>query len=222
MELNDIMVKYGTDKQRDVHNYVQFYEKYFNKYRDKNIKILEIGIYRPPSESKAQVGASLKSWYDYFPNAQIIGADIDNFTDVDNDRIKTIKINQESRFISNEDVGSLQTVIEKFGDSFDIIIDDGGHTMLQQQVTLGHMFKFLKSGGLFVIEDLHTSYFAPFAYNKTNTKYNTLMMLENYIRNKEIISDFISDEEKFYLINHIDSMIIEKGNNSEIVFISKK
>lgn len=222
MELNDIMVKYGTDKQRDIHNYVQFYEKYFSKNKDKNIKILEIGIYRPPLDGKAQVGASLKTWYDYFPNAQIIGADIDNFNDVDNDRINTIRINQESRTIGNEDVGSLQTIIDKFGSDFDIIIDDGGHTMLQQQVTLGYMFKFLKSGGLFVIEDLHTSYFAPFAYNKTNTPYTTLSMLENYIKDKKITSDFISDEEKFYLNTHIDNMIIEKGNNSEIVFINKK
>jgi demethylmacrocin O-methyltransferase len=222
MELNSIMVKYGTDKQKELHNYVQFYEKYFNEYKDKNIKILEIGIYRPPLDGRAQVGASLKTWYDYFPNAQIIGADIDDFSDVDNDRITTIKINQESRDMNDGNIGSLQTIIERFGDDFDIIIDDGGHTMLQQQVTLGYMFKFLKPGGLFVIEDLHTSYFAPFAYNKTNTTHTTLLMLENYVRDKKIISDFISDEEKFYLHNHINNMVIEKGNNSEIVFISKK
>ena len=42
-------------------------------------------------------------------------------------------------------------------DEFDIIIDDGGHWKHQQQVTLGFIFPFLKPGGVFVIEDLHTA-----------------------------------------------------------------
>jgi hypothetical protein len=83
------------------------------------------------------------------------------------------------------------------------------------------MFKFLKPGGLFIIEDLHTSYFAPFAYNKTNTEYTTLGMLENYVQNKTIISDFISDDENQYLLSNIDKLEIYKGTQSEIVFITK-
>ena len=43
------------------------------------------------------------------------------------------------------------------GLKFDIIVDDGGHTMLQQQNTLAALWDRLQPGGLFIVEDLHTS-----------------------------------------------------------------
>jgi len=221
MELNDIMIKYGTDKQKVLHNYVQFYEKYFEPIKNEKLKILEIGIYRPPAGSPNSVGASLKTWKDYFVNSKIYGVDLGLFDDVDDGNIKTILADQELRY-GNDSVKGLNEVIENFGSDFDIIIDDGGHTMLQQQITLGFMFKYLKSGGLFIIEDLHTSYFAPFAYNKTNTNNTTLNMVQNYINKGTIISDFITQEENEYLISNIKEMKMYKGNHSEIVFIEKK
>lgn len=221
MELNELMVKYGTDKQREVHNYVQFYEQYFAKLKNEKLKILEIGIYRPPLGSRASVGASLKTWRDYFVNSEIYGVDLDPFTDVDDDRIKTVRANQELRF-NNGDMNGLSDVIEKFGNDFDIIIEDGGHTMLQQQLTLGFMFKFLKPKGLFIIEDLHTSYIAPFAYNKTNTQNTTLKMVQDYLINNNIQSEFMLEDEISYLNNNIEKMELHKGTDSEIVFITKK
>jgi len=221
MELNELMVKYGTDKQKEVHNYVQFYEKYFTPIKEEKLKILEIGIYRPPVGGKASVGASLKTWGDYFINSEIYGVDLDSFTDVDDSRIKTIMANQEFRY-KNNDINGLNDVVEKFGPEFDIIVEDGGHTMLQQQLTLGFMFKFLKPNGLFVIEDLHTSYFAPFAYNKTGTQNTTLKMIEDYLKSNRIESEFMLEEEKDYLNNNILKMELYKGTQSEIVFITKK
>jgi hypothetical protein len=225
MELNGIMTKYGTDKQRTVHDYVQFYEKYFEPIKNQKLKILEIGIYRPPMGSPCSVGASLKTWYEYFPNSQIIGSDVHPFTDIENNRIKTIISDQSlrTRGLSPDGVerNGLEEIILEFGSNFDIIIDDGGHNMKQQQVTLGHMFKHLKPNGIFVIEDLHTSYFAPSVYNSEN-KYTTLSLLNDYINEKKIKSDYILDEEKKYLIDNIKEMVMHKGNQSEIVFITKK
>ena len=109
MGLNELMVKYGTDKQKDVHNYVQFYEKYFTPIKEEKLKILEIGIYRPPVGGKASVGASLKTWGDYFINSEIYGVDLDSFTDVDDSRIKTIMANQEFRY-KNNDINGLNDV----------------------------------------------------------------------------------------------------------------
>jgi len=221
MELNELMVKYGTDKQRNLHNYVEFYEKYFTTIKNEKLKILEIGIYRPPVNGPASVGASLKTWRDYFINSKIYGVDLGPFEDVNEERIQTIIANQETRFKEN-DINGLNDVIENFGSDYDIIIDDGGHTMLQQQLTLGFMFKFLKPKGLFIIEDLHTSYFAPFAYNKTNTQNTTLKMIEDYFKNNHIESEFMLDEEKDYLNKNIEKVELYKGNHSEIVFITKK
>jgi hypothetical protein len=218
--MNEIMLKYGTDKNSYCHNYVEKYVEYFEPLKEKEIKILEIGIYRPPTTDQ-EPGASLKTWYEYFPKAKIYGVDVNVFTDVENDRIKTIVANQELRE-NNGIVNGLKEIIDTFGGDFDIIIDDGGHTMIQQQITLGYMFKYLKPGGLFVIEDLHTSYFAPWAYNQTNTELNTLVMLKNYINNKSIDSDFMFDSEKEYLNETIDFMDLHKAKESEIVFIKKK
>lgn len=221
MTLSDIAEKNTTDKRILEHNYVQFYEKYFDPIRDKKLKILEIGIYRPAPNSGRLVGASLKTWYDYFPNADIYGVDLTDFTDVENDRIKTTICNQANREDKNDYPG-LESVIKNFGGEFDIIIDDGGHTMEQQLVTLGYLFKYLKDGGIFVIEDLHTSYFAPHAYNNTNTKNTTLNVLHDFKKNGKIYSEFMKEEEVNYLNNHIEKCEIHKANISEISFIIKK
>ena len=50
----------------------------------------------------------------------------------------------------------LDNFLLEYGNDFDIIIDDGGHTMKQQQISLGILFFAVKSGGYYVIEDLHT------------------------------------------------------------------
>jgi len=226
MELNELMVKYGTDKQRDVHNYVQFYEEYFNKLKNEKLKLLEIGIYSPPIGSPCAVGASLKTWYDYFKNGYIIGVDVHDFSDVENGRIKTIIADQSLRVkglsADNTERNGLGDVVDIFGDNFDIIIDDGGHSMKQQQVTLGYMFKYLKSGGIFVIEDLHTSYFAQHVYNSDNTTNTTLKVLNDIIEKQVINSDYMLEDEKKYILENIKEIKMYKGHQSEIVFIVKK
>jgi len=219
--MDEMMWRYGTDKHSGCHNYVEKYVEYFEPIKEKELKILEIGIYRPPTTAQVP-GASLMTWYEFFPKAKIYGVDVESFTDVDNDRIKTIMANQELRD-KNNIYNSLNEVIESFGGDFDIIIDDGGHTMAQQQITLGYMFKYLKPGGLFVIEDLLTSRpnYAPHVYNPTNTKITTLDMLKTYIDKKYIESDFMLDEEKEYLNKTIKTMDLHTAKESEIVFIIK-
>jgi len=221
MKLGEIAEKNTTDKRPSQHNYTQFYEKYFEPIRFDNLKILEIGIYRPPLDSGKLVGASLKTWYDYFPNAEIYGVDLYDFKDVENDRIKTLICNQSYRE-DGQDYPGLKSLIDKIGGDFDIIIDDGGHTMEQQLITLGFMFKHLKPSGIFVVEDLHTSYFAPYAYNKTNTKNTTLKVLQELQKNGKIYSEFMLDEEINYINQSIKNCDIHKGDHSEISFLLKK
>ena len=115
----------------------------------------------------------------------------------------------------------LDSVIKTFGLDYDVIIDDGPHTMASQQIFLGYMFQYLKSGGVFVIEDLHTSRFGG-VYNTPHTDKNTLWMLENYINTHTIDSDFMVKKEIEYLNNNIKNVYIEKAKNSEITFIIKK
>jgi cephalosporin hydroxylase len=125
------------------------FEHYFKAYEDKFIhikpnRLLEIGV---------QSGLSLKYWNNLFPLCNIVGVDIDpnclKHSDINNN-IEVIIGNQ-----ADEDF--LNTL-----GNFDIIIDDGGHSMTQQLTSFKNLFPKLNDGGIYVIEDLHTSYWKEF------------------------------------------------------------
>jgi hypothetical protein len=130
----------GVDKWL---NYLEIYDRFFGKYRGKPVKMLEIGIFK---------GGSLQMWKDYFgAEASIVGVDI-------NRDCKAFEEPQiDIRIGSQEDRAFLKSVIEEFG-PFDLILDDGGHTMNQQIVSFEELFPAVKDGGVYLCEDLHTSY----------------------------------------------------------------
>lgn len=121
-------------------HFIEAYKRHFAGLQPK--RVLEIGV---------QGGGSLKIWRDMFPDAEIVGVDIDEkCKEHEGERIKVI-------------IGDQHDVkfLESLGD-FDIIIDDGGHTMTQQQVSMKWLLPQLREGGVYVIEDLHTSYWEQF------------------------------------------------------------
>lgn len=123
-------------------SYLEVYTELFKDLREKELNILEIGV---------QFGGSVKMLERYFPNSHITG--IDNNLDRNNytgERITLINGDQ-----SDEDF--LNTL-----EPFDIIIDDGGHQMSQQQTSFKVLYPKLKEKGIYIIEDLHTSYWGPF------------------------------------------------------------
>lgn len=124
-------------------HYFDVYERHFAAFRDKEITFLEIGVFH---------GGSMQMWKHYFgPKARIIGVDINPACkDFEEDQI-TIEIG------SQEDPAFLRGLAEKYG-PFDIILDDGGHTMNQQLVSFDVLYPHVKRDGLYVCEDLHTSY----------------------------------------------------------------
>jgi hypothetical protein len=252
MRLNELAIKYNTDKSSLDHDYIKHYEKYFSENREKYTKVLELGIYTTNTGDVDKSGASLKMWMDYFPNADIIGLDIVDYSylDAKYPRIKTFICNGELRYSSDIDkitnpwlkqiytqpqygltggqIGMINA-INKFGSDYDIMIDDGPHTVSSQQIFFGFMFKYLKSGGYLVIEDLHTSHSpqrdstGQLQYNSFPfTEWNTIKMLNHFIETGKIISDFITEEEKEYIENNVDSIFMEHGKNSPICFIKHK
>jgi len=140
--LNELALKYGTDKSSNHHNYMDIYEKYFDKLKDNDLKILEIGVAR---------GRSLRTWEEYFTKAKIYGIDIkEKCEKYSTERIKI--------FIGKQnDINLVNKVIDEVGE-LDIIIDDGSHTMIDQKGSCDKFFPFLKEGGIYIIEDLCTSY----------------------------------------------------------------
>ncbi len=90
-------------------------------------------------------------WADYFPHARITGVDIDPMCKMYSGGRIDVKIGSQTD----------PAFLSQFTD-YDIIIDDGGHTMTQQKVSFDVLFPLLKPGGIYVIEDLHTSYWPEF------------------------------------------------------------
>ncbi len=151
---------------------------------------------------------------DYSENVEryLVGADILDLSHID-------LPNTQIHICDQSDRNQLETMASKTFNSYDIIIDDGGHMMHQQQITLATMFKYLKPGGVFVIEDLHTS------GNPNYTRpgdTDTLAMLYSFNETKQIQSNCMTEYEIQYLNQHIDHLNVEIGNVSPIAFIIKK
>jgi len=224
--LTELAEFYKTDKKAsgDHHNYLEAYDKWFGPIKDKVTDLLEIGILKHPRvDMFPYEGASLLMWNDFFTNATINGMDINDHRGMNRygkDRINIYIGDQGNR----ERLKSLmENDIRK---EMDIIIDDGSHWMHHQQISLAILFKYLKSGGIYVIEDLFTSHppppFAPMSSQLSKNDTLTQDMLHDFVKTRNMVSIFMTREEMDYLNQNIDKCILEKGRHSEIVFITKK
>jgi Methyltransferase domain len=143
MTLDTLALKYGTDKSSSFHNYTEIYERYFSNLSQEPIKLLEIGIYE---------GASVQMWEDYFPNGDL------HFIDKDPSIIKYQSQRSHYHYLDQSNRYELLNFISETDGDFDIIIDDGGHRMEQQIISFQMLFSHMKPGGLYIIEDIFTSY----------------------------------------------------------------
>jgi hypothetical protein len=194
------------------HNYAIFYEKYFQDLKNNKIKILELGSHE---------GKGIASFYYYLPYAKLYGANINPFQmKFCSKRIEEIYIDVSSKKV-------IESFSGYFKEGFDIIIDDASHNIRDILLTLPILFKNLKRGGYYVIEDINQ--FEVFKnLNPTNDKLTPLKILQYMQEGKKFSSEFITDEDVKYLKINIDKYLFEKGemlvngiNISDIVFLKK-
>tara|TARA_B100002051_G_scaffold272050_1_gene307969 strand:- start:125 stop:775 length:651 start_codon:yes stop_codon:yes gene_type:complete len=148
-ELQLLGQKHGTDKG-DVHHtfagrtYLDIYERYLSHLQNKPINFLEIGV---------RDGASHRMWSEFFSDdSGIYGIDIDpRCKAFEKDNIKVFIGSQASPELIN-------SVAEDAGGCFDAIIDDGSHVNELTIKSFELLFPYLKSGGVYIIEDLACSY----------------------------------------------------------------
>jgi Methyltransferase domain len=133
-------------KRRPVHkwaHYLDVYDRYLAKYRDQSMFFLEIGV---------MDGGSLDMWRTYFGTAAtIVGVDINP------ECASRVEPPNFVRIGSQDDPAFLQSIVSEFG-SPDIILDDGSHIGRHQRKSFEILLPLLKEGGLYIIEDVHTSY----------------------------------------------------------------
>lgn len=181
----------GPSTTWSANNYVDVYQAYFSVFRNDPITILEVGLGVPGPEwdskivhgGNSQGGASLKMWYEFFPNAVIYGADINDAKFLGCDRIKTFKVDQGS-------AESLSAFKDLLGTTrFDIIIDDASHIADHQQLTLALFFPLLQKGGLYFVEDLNDRGFENTRTGKhgSDTAISTRKIFYEYIKSGKIL-----------------------------------
>lgn len=150
MHLDQLAIKHKADKSSLYHNFAEKYAKLLDPYRERFTNVLEIGV---------ALGQSLRMWIDYFPNATIHGADIEpSFKSCEaySPRIKFHVVDQ-----GNAD----QLMTLKAFAPFDLIIDDGNHWWREQILSFNTLFPFVRSGGIYVVEDTCTSYWSEYKNN---------------------------------------------------------
>jgi cephalosporin hydroxylase len=194
MTLSEIGDKYGTQKNTHVtfgKTLLDIYEPYFLHYKylgDRQTNILEIGVLD---------GASLHTWNEYFPMANIYGIDI-NPPEINSERIKVFKADQG-------DIKDLQNVYSQINEKLDIVIDDGSHVNEYTLLAFNFFWDKLYSGGLYIIEDTICTY-DKISFDWPGMKHNVLSM--NPVNNRKDIDNF--------LLNHIQKMDFDQ---SDIFFI---
>lgn len=163
-ELARLCDYYGSDKGElqtvghpypwPSHAYTDYYSRLFGHCRNTVLKVFECGVGTNNPEVPSSMGAdgrpgaSLRVWRDYFPNANIFGADIDKESLFQEERIRTYYLDQLS-------ASSIQEFWKQVGvRDFDFIVDDGLHTFEAGSTLFINSIDYLSQSGIYVIEDI--------------------------------------------------------------------
>jgi hypothetical protein len=157
--------RFNSDKgtRQDAHHYTIHYQELFRMRRLEYLTFVELGLLRTDdprrirrprnaaegtSSLPAYDAPSLRMWRSYFPNAKIIGFDIDDFSSVEIGGCTIIRGDVSSP-------ADLDRIVQAANGKIDIIIDDASHASHHQQIALCYLFPRLAPKGLYIIEDMH-------------------------------------------------------------------
>lgn len=163
MTMDELAIKYDTDKGSNGHFYTRHYEPIFEPIRLNVESVLEVGI---------GSGASLRMWRDYFPSAMIYGIDM-NQSNLNEPRIATYDCEQTdcnrlTEYLQNRKV--------------EIMVEDASHEQEKTMRTLDCLWSMLEPRGWYVIEDMCRDSFPPEIgrwYGKRPEQIRKLMILTN-------------------------------------------
>lgn len=176
--LSEIFTGKKTDKHT-CHTYDTVYDDLFKSKQTTAKNILEIGVCE---------GGSIISWYEYFENATVTGVDLSKYQG-------EIPVSERIRLVYGD--AYTDEMVEFLSDrKYDIIIDDGPHTLESMQVFASKYANLLEDDGILVIEDVQDITWV-----------------------KEIIPFFPSELQKFVMV--ID-LRLAKGRWDDILIVLKK
>lgn len=223
MNLNSLFKKFNSDKgeqfinqyQKPIyqnkdyingHEYHLFYEKFLKDKKEKDIKVLELGSFK---------GNATAAFFFYFKNASFFSGDLyPDFFCYKSSRIKNFLIDTSSR-------DEIEKKILNNEIFYDLIIEDAGHYLKDQIISLFMCFKKLNSGGVFVIEELDFPDTRK-DMNTDNEKPTLKEILNKILEDIDFFTKYITKEEKLYFLQNFKDIHLFKGRFNEIAFITKK
>lgn len=144
---------YEADKAAKKHMYTKVYDLLLRPFRDRKVNVLEMGLQwggpehgNEPDRKTSDV-PSLRIWWNYFSKAHIYGLDISDFSWLEDDRFTFVQCDLDKR----EEIAAAADKMREL----DVIIDDASNASKHQQDAFLEFFPKMKSGGLYIIEDLH-------------------------------------------------------------------
>lgn len=194
------------NKRIDAHGYSKIYERYFEKIRNANLNVLELGSF---------YGNAAGAFYYYFKNSNIYSGDIcpDLFR-YKSQRLKNFYINTSSEISIKKDLIDNQRI-------FNVIIEDASHTLKDQIISLFMLFKILSPKGIFICEEL--DFPETRKDMNINNEYPDLKNILKAIKsNRDFNSKYIKEEDKKYFLDNFNTIEIFKGKINEVAVIQKK
>lgn len=210
-DLSELAVVFDADKWGG-HWYTPHYQRYLEPFRDKQVRVLEIGVggYDDPAIG----GSSLRMWKHYFWRGQVIGMDIHAKHGVDEARLCTVRGDQG-------DATFLGAFARDYG-PFDVIVDDGSHFSVDVRTSFATLFDHLRPGGVYIVEDLQSSYWPgwggsvdPDARTTSMAMVKSLLDGLNHQEMIERTSPAPTDTQVRGVHVHHNIAVVEKGMNTE-------
>lgn len=156
--LNDLAIRYGTDKSSNWHNYCDHYEAMLRPYLGKEIMFWNGGFggYHFPDRG----GGDTLMWAEYFPKATVVVTDIHRKNKLNHPRVKFRQGSQDDQLFWD-------SVLHEFGQC-DVFIDDMSHFNSLTIETFKIVFPMVKSGGIYFIEDIEGSWYPDHGFGGTS------------------------------------------------------
>lgn len=203
VDLTALADRYGTDKgssDGDGHLYTELYAACFESFRLQEFSLLEIGLLRSPNTTEEidpanrQVGRipSVDMWLAYFPQAQIYGFDLADFSACERPRFTFLR----GDLARDTDIDHLANAVPKPR----VIIDDASHASFHQQRAFLRLFPILEPGGFYIIEDLH---YSPIFETTLPACRKMAEIVQEYLGTGILRLDFGSTEDATTIATHI-------------------
>ncbi|MDR1608799.1 MAG: class I SAM-dependent methyltransferase [Deltaproteobacteria bacterium] len=207
--LDDLGHRYKTDKRSGQrgHDFLRKYEFFLRPFKDLEFTLLELGVYK---------GASLRMWADYFPQAKIVG--------VDNEP-QTVAAESERIQVILGDLAQLDFLQSLTAIEPSVIIDDASHWWPDQLRAFFALYPYLETGGVYIMEDIHTS-FPPldslFKANFHTPPFVILQKLAEYLTGNEKPCPILKDQNISPIsaptIFHEDIMYLAQETDAVVFF----